>query len=242
MNKVKSVLLAVIATVCCITVLVGGVVCSRQSDVSICSHVEIVVQDSVCRQYVNSHELEAYLRAKGCYSIGKVMRDIDCHHIEQVLLDHNMIRTASCYKTTFGEVCIRVTQRVPIMCVKTQEGKYFVDTDRRIMAYCPDVVGVPTITGAISQRAAVEEYCDFILWLKNHSYWCDRIKNIHVHNPKYIVLTQSNYSAKIVLGQLDDYVNKLARLRKLYRKGFDVLGYPDCRELDLRFTGQVVRR
>ena len=242
MSKVKSILLAVIAILCSVTVLVGGIVCSHQRDVSICSQVEITVQDSLYRQYVNSYELEAYLRLKGCYSLGKVMSDIDCHQIERVLLDHNMIRTASCYKTTFGEVRIRVTQRVPVMCIKTQEGKYFVDTDRRIMSYCQGVVGIPTITGTISQRAAVEEYYDFVLWLKDNSYWCNRIKNIHIYNPKYVVLTQSDYSAKIVLGQLDDYVNKLARLRKLYKKGFDVLGYPDCRELDLRFTGQVVRR
>ena len=64
MNKVKTVLLSVLATVCCVAVLVGGVVCSRQSDSSICSQVEVVVQDSLERGYVSAFELECYLKNK----------------------------------------------------------------------------------------------------------------------------------------------------------------------------------
>jgi cell division protein FtsQ len=101
---------------------------------------------------------------------------------------------------------------------------------------------IPVITGAINQRAAAEEYYDFVQWLKGDSYWGERIKNIHVRNPKYVVLSQKEYATNIVLGSLDGYEAKLARLRSLYKKGFDVIGYPECRELDLRFTGQVVRR
>jgi hypothetical protein len=57
-----------------------------------------------------------------------------------------------------------------------------------------------------------------------------------------VILNQVNYDAKILLGTLSGYEDKLARLQKLYTQGFDVLGYPECQELDLRFNGQVVRR
>lgn len=243
MNKVKTVLLSVLATVCCVAVLVGGVVCSRQSDSSICSQVEVVVQDSLERGYVSAFELECYLKNKKCHALGQVMSGVDCHLIEQTLLAHEMIRTASCYKTPFGAVRIRVTQRIPVLCVKTAEGNYLVDTDRRVMPFRKEMrLDVPVITGAINQRAAVEEYYDFVQWLGSNAYWSERIKNIHVRNPKYVVLSQKEYATNIVLGPLDGYEAKLARLRSLYKKGFDVIGYPECSELDLRFTGQVIRR
>lgn len=243
MNKVTKVLLTVVTTVCCAAVLAGGIWCSRQVDASLCTQVDIVVEDSVSRQYVDAMELEGYLKARGCYALTKAMSEVDCHMIEQALLKHEMIRTASCYKTPFGAVRIRVTQRVPVLCVKTAEGNYLVDADRRVMPYRSGMkLDVPVFTGAISKCAATEEYYDFVLWLQDNSYWGERIRDVYVRNPKLVVLSQKDYSAKIVLGKLDGYEDKLARLRSLYKKGFDVLGYPECRELDLRYAGQVVRR
>lgn len=243
MNKVTKVLLTVVTTVCCAAVLAGGIWCSRQADMSLCTQVDIVVEDSLSRQYVDAMELEGYLKARGCYALTKAMSEVDCHMIEQALLKHEMIRTASCYKTPFGAVRIRVTQRVPVLCVKTAEGNYLVDADRRVMPYRSGMkLDVPVFTGAISKCAATEEYYDFVLWLQDNSYWGERIRDVYVRNPKLVVLSQKDYSAKIVLGKLDGYEDKLARLRSLYKKGFDVLGYPECRELDLRYAGQVVRR
>lgn len=243
MNKVTKVLLTVVTTICCAAVLVGGIWCSRQADTSLCTQVDIVVEDSVSRQYVDAMELEGYLKTRGCYALSKAMCEVDCHMIEQALLKHEMIRTASCYKTPFGAVRIRVTQRVPVLCVKTAEGNYLVDADRRVMPYRSGMkLDVPVFTGAISKCAATEEYYDFVLWLQDNSYWGERIRDVYVRNPKLVVLSQKDYSAKIVLGKLDGYEDKLARLRSLYKKGFDVLGYPECRELDLRYAGQVVRR
>ena len=243
MNKVTKVLLTVVTTVCCAAVLAGGIWCSRQVDASLCTQVDIVVEDSLSRQYVDAMELEGYLKARGCYALTKAMSEVDCHMIEQALLKHEMIRTASCYKTPFGAVRIRVTQRVPVLCVKTAEGNYLVDADRRVMPYRSGMkLDVPVFTGAISKCAATEEYYDFVLWLQDNSYWGERIRDVYVRNPKLVVLSQKDYSAKIVLGKLDGYEEKLARLRSLYKKGFDVLGYPECRELDLRYAGQVVRR
>ena len=243
MNKVTKVLLTVVTTVCCAAVLVGGIWCSRQADMSLCTQVDIVVEDSVSRQYVDAMEVEGYLKARGGYALTKAMSEVDCHMIEQALLKHEMIRTASCYKTPFGAVRIRVTQRIPVLCVKTAEGNYLVDTDRRVMPSRKEMrLDIPVITGAINQRAAAEEYYDFVQWLGSNAYWSERIKNIHVRNPKYVVLSQKEYATNIVLGPLDGYEAKLARLRSLYKKGFDVIGYPECRELDLRFTGQIVRR
>ncbi len=243
MNKVTKVLLTVVTTVCCAAVLVGGIWCSRQADTSLCTQVDVVVEDSVSRQYVDAMEVEGYLKARGCYALSKAMSEVDCHMIEQALLKHEMIRTASCYKTPFGAVRIRVTQRVPVLCVKTAEGNYLVDADRRVMPYRSGMkLDVPVFTGAISKCAATEEYYDFVLWLQDNSYWGERIRDVYVRNPKLVVLSQKDYSAKIVLGKLDGYEDKLARLRSLYKKGFDVLGYPECRELDLRYAGQVVRR
>ena len=67
------------------------------------------------------------------------------------------------------------------------------------------VVDVPVFRGAVSQRAATEEYFDFVSWLCDNRYWKSRIHDIHVSNPKSLVLKQEGHDAKILLGALDGY-------------------------------------
>jgi cell division protein FtsQ len=102
-------------------------------------------------------------------------------------------------------------------------------------------VDVPVFKGAISHRAATEEYFEFAEWLNKNRYWKERICGISVLNPKHLVLNQDG-NAKILLGELNGYSEKLNKLQKLYTRGFDKIGYPDVREYDLRFDGQVVSR
>lgn len=244
MNKIKTILLSVLATVCVGAVLFGGIACSRRVDASLCVQVEMVVADSLTRQYVDADALVGHLKTRQLYALGKAMSDVDCHAIEQALLQHPMLRTANCYKSPFGELRIRVTQRVPMLYVKNGQEVYAMDTDRKPMPYLPamDSENLMRVTGTVSPRAVSEEYFDFALWLQDHAYWANRIKTICVHHPKHVVLQQKDYAANVVLGPLDGYPAKLRRLQNLYTKGFDQLGYPDCRELDLRFDGQVIKR
>ena len=51
---VKKILLAVFVVMCCGAVLVGGAWCSAQKDDSSCTAVQIVVRDSMQRQFVQA--------------------------------------------------------------------------------------------------------------------------------------------------------------------------------------------
>ena len=240
---VKKIFLIVAVVLCCGAVVVGGAWCSAQNDDSPCQVVDIVVNDSLQRQFVDADALELFLQRNGYFPAGKRMSEVDCHAMEQCLLKHDMVRTASCYKSPFQTVYIRVTQRIPMLSVVSDNGCYYVDTDRKVMSI-PErkEIEVPVFKGNVSQRAATEEYFDFVVWLSDSRYWKSRIHDIHVSNPKSLVLKQEGHDAKILLGALDGYADKLDKLQKLYTKGFDEIGYPECREYDLRFEGQVISR
>jgi cell division protein FtsQ len=242
-RMIKRILLLTLAAVCCVAVVVCGAYCFAQPDSSVCEEVCIVVKDSADQQFVDAHELETYLKNKSCYSHGKCMSDVDCHRIEECLLGHEMLRTVQCYKSPFGKVCISVKQRIPVLSVVSLDGCYYVDSDRQIMPIRGEMkTDIPLFKGSVSKRAAQEEYFDFAIWLTDDDYWNERILAIQVVNPKYLVLTQQDQVGKIVLGEIDNYQSKLMKLRKLYTKGFDQIGYPECKEYDLRFAGQVICR
>lgn len=240
---VKKIFLTVAVVICCGAVLVAGAWCSAQVDSSPCTEVHVVVKDSLERQFVTAEEMEGYLKRHHVYPQGKSMQQIDCHAIEQCLQKHDMVREVSCYKSPFGGVYIELTQRVPVLSVVSNDGCYYVDSDRRIMPVHKQIsVDIPVFRGTVSQRAATEEYFDFVMWINNDKYWSLRIKYIYVANPKSLILTQEGERAKIMLGSLDGYVEKLDKLQTLYTKGLNQIEHPDYREYDLRYNGQVVGR
>lgn len=240
---VKKIFLTVAVALCCGAVLLGGAWCSTLDDESSCSEVRIVVEDSLQRQFVDTDELTRYLQHKQHYPLSQTMQQIDCHAIEQCLMKHDMVRKAECYKSPFGKVHIVVSQRIPMLQVVTHDAIYYVDSDRRVMPMRKQMdVTVPVFKGAVSQRAATEEYYDFVVWLNRNRYWHERIQCIHVSSPKHMVINQKE-GARIILGALDGYADKLGKLQKLYTKGLGKMNnHPTHREYDLRFNGQVVGR
>lgn len=240
---VKKIVLLFLALLCFVAVVAGGAWCSAQRDSSPCAEVQIAVKDSLERQFVDADELASYLRRHRLYPLGLSMESVDCQAIECCLQEHEMVRKVECYKSSFGTVFVDVTQRVPVLSVVANDGSYYVDSDRRVMPVRKQIdMDVPVFRGVVGPRAATEEYYDFVLWLRDNHYWDSRIRTIHVKHPKYLVLNQEGQKARIVLGTLDGYADKLGRLQKLYTKGLDKIGYPDYSEYDLRFEGQVVGR
>ena len=61
------------------------------------------------------------------------MDQIDCHSIEQCLLGHDMVRDAACYKSPFGKLYVEIQQREPVLYVVSNDGSYFIDSDRKTM-------------------------------------------------------------------------------------------------------------
>ena len=183
------------------------------------------------------------LQREGLVPKGLSMEEISCQAIEDCLMKHDMVRTAECFKLVNGGVCVRVTQRVPALYVMSNEGAYYVDTDREIMPVCKTIdVDVPRFKGAVGKRAATEEYFDFALWLTKNRYWKSRIQDVQVVNPKHLVLHQKDDRGKIILGDLSQYEHKLDKLQKLYTKGLEYIDYQNYREYDLRYQGQVIGR
>ncbi len=239
----KKMLVLACAILLSIGTWVVGAWASKQPTDAVCQRLDILLCDSAQHQFVSVDELQRTLQRRALLPVGKRWDEVSCQEIEQCLLQHDMIRTAECYKISTGDVCVRLTQRVPMLYVTTAEGSYYVDTDRRVMPVRSSIeVSVPIFKGNVSQRAATEEYFDFVCWLQDDSYWSQRITQVHVRNPKQHVLKQRHVEGDILLGDLQGYEQKMERLRKLYVKGFDKIGYKSYKEYDLRYQGQVVGR
>lgn len=239
----KKIFTITCAVLLSIGTLVVGIWASNHSVDTTCQSLDIVLCDSAQQQFVSVKELQRSLKQSGLLPLGEAMSEVSCQTIEEHLLKHDMVRTAQCYKTTDGGIQVKVTQRVPMLMVRTSDGSYYVDTDRKIMPNRSSIqVQVPVLKGQVNPQMATTEYYDFVQWLNDNAYWQSRITQVYVQNPHHIVLTQREVEGSIILGKLQDYETKMNRLKKLYVEGLDHIGYKPYKEYDLRYDGQVIGR
>lgn len=208
----------------------------------VCQQLRIEFADGKQKQYASPEEMRQFILRSGLNPEGSAISDNQCYQIEQLAQQHPMVRTASCYATPAGDVIVRLTQREPKLRVLGADN-YFVDSDRKRMEVrSTTAADVPIITGQVSQRMAEEELYDFVEWLEDDDFWTAQVEQIHVAGPNRIELVPRVGSGVILLGSLNGYDRKLKKLKVLYQKGFAKFGWPEYKEIDLRFKGQVVCR
>jgi len=207
-----------------------------------CKQMTVEFADGKQKNYATPEEIRNFILNSGLNPEGSSISEKRCHEIEQIVLQHPMVRTASCYATPGGDVVVRLTQREPKLRVMGADN-YYVDSDRRIMQVRSSTAAdVPIITGRVSQRMAQEELYDFVEWLEDDDFWTAQIDQINVASPNRIELVPRIGSGIIVLGSLNGFDRRLRKLKILYQKGFSKFGWKEYKEIDLRFNGQVVCR
>lgn len=202
--------------------------------------VDIIVRDSIERQFVTEGELRHYLVTTGAYPRRETVNTVALQRMEQMLRSHPMIRRAECYATAEGRVRAVVSQRVPLLRVETPTEHYFVDTDRRIMPAWERVnTAVWTARGDISRQLAENELADLAVWLDGERRWRESVERLEVNNRDEVTLRMTD-GLMVRLGRTDDYRLKMAKLALFLDNPFPDV--PEYGEVDLRYRGQVVAR
>ena len=241
--SIKNILIWFMA-ILVVAYLVGmGIWSSSRAKNKPCPGIEITITDMDERQYVTAAELALMLQGKGLYPVNKTIASVSTQDIENAIQAHPMVRRAECYMTQAGTVCVRLSQRIPILRVVCGNDSYFVDMDRSRMPIQESVkTPVLLVEGNVGERMAKEELGDLALWLYDNRYWQEKIASVYVANPKMVYLIQKPDGTHLILGEVSGFKRKLGKLRTLYDNGFDQIGWQTYREIDLRYSGQVVGR
>ena len=241
--KPKHIILIIVATIVVGYTLGVAIWTNRRTNQNICPALDMTITDFGRRQYVTEEELVKLLKRDSIYPVGQVVSDISVQRIEETIQAHPMVRTAQCYMNQSGMVCVRLSQREPVLRIVTGDRSYFVDRDHTVMPIRESVrTPVLVATGNIGERMACDELADFALWLENEPYWQAKIQRIEVSNPRMVYWIQKPDGTRIILGDMSNFRGKMNKLRKLYDKGFEQIGWRTYEEIDLRFNGQVIGR
>ena len=207
-----------------------------------CKELVCKIVDKDERSYVSEQELIKLLKQHNAYPVGEYLHRINLQHMENIIRQHPMVRTAECYTAEDGTARIRVTQRVPLLKVVTADEAYYIDTDRRKMPLRSSIHDtVPVAMGKVGFEMASTVLADFAEWVQEDDYWSARIEAIDVRLPKQVCIKQNGKQEDLMIGDLMGYAGKLEKAEVFYRRTAS-MEKPRYRTLDLRYRGQVVAR
>ncbi len=237
----KIILVSIGATLVGIYLIWTAFIMTDKQHQLVCQQVDIVVTDSVEKQFVNTKDMALLLRTHDLYPLGNEYQDIQAQAIESCVEEHPYLKNVECYKSRKGVVHIRAEQREPKLRVMGDEN-YYVDDERTIMPVgVTTACYVPIVTGRVPRKMAQEELYDFVMFLEDNAFWNAQIKQIHVNNKRQVELVPTVGNHLILLGDLEDYETKLDKLKTFYGE-LSKIGWKDWREIDLRYKGQIVCR
>jgi cell division protein FtsQ len=137
--------------------------------------VRIVIPDSAAVKVISRDMVARWMNRGGFDPIGKPAAGVDTRAIEEYLAIHPEVRRASVWSDLNGVMTVQVSQRTPIMRVRSVGGyRFFVTDDNYLLpdhgdmsAYVPVVTGAVPLAFGTSARGSYDEmlkanYNDFL--------------------------------------------------------------------------------
>lgn len=221
----------------------------------LCTKVNINIQDEITNGFLNAKEIKKRLESKKLYPLEKPLKDVNVREIEDMLRSTPFVKTAECYKTQNGLVDIYLTQRMPIVRIKSINNEdYYVDDHYQIMPNTKYTSDIIIATGYISKWYAQRYISLLSKALMTKEFWRNQIEQINVLPDKGIELVPRVGNHIIYIGNLPEansnakrskvieaFVNtKMDRLEKFYKYGLSQAGWNKYSYINIEFDNQII--
>lgn len=233
-------------------------VSKKSSATTVCSKVDIRIADEMTNGFLDAATVKHNLQKAGCYPvINKPLTDVNTRSIEEALMLHTpFVKTAECYKTEGGNVYITVTQRMPVIRIKAENGDdYYVDDNDRVMKssnYTSDLI---IATGSISRQYATRYLSSLGKVIMGNELWKNLIEQVNILPDKSVEIVPRVGDHIVCLGPLPAYkgkngekeitefmTRKMGRLVKFYKYGLNNVGWNKYSYIDIQFDNQIICR
>ncbi len=208
---------------------------------NMCSEVKIDIKQGVVKGFLNPNEIKSQLQHANIYPLGDPMSQVSGRKIEEALLKNPLVESAQCYKTQTGRVFITLSQRLPVVRVKADNGEdYYVDTHGNIMPNTQHVSDLVVVTGHVSRKYAKNVLARVGNSLIQSEMWRVGAEQLNVLSDGSVELIPRVGDHIIYLGQPVNIDKKLSRLEKFYKYGLSKAGWNKYSYISLEFDNQII--
>ena len=222
---------------------------------ALCSKVNIDIADNAAGGFLDAKVIKERLQKTGFYPIGRQLKDVDTRGIEEMLRRSPFVKTAECYKTEGGYVYISVTQRMPVIRIKADNGDdYYVDDHDCIMprsSYTSDLI---IASGNINRWYAINYISPLGKAIMQNDVWKNLIEQINITPNLGVELVPRIGDHIVYIGQLPEITDKskhdkaiaqfvdkkMTRLEKFYKYGLSQVGWNKYSYVNIEFDNQII--
>ena len=222
---------------------------------ALCSKVNIDIADNAAGGFLDAKVRKERLQKTGFYPIGRQLKDVDTRGIEEMLRRSPFVKTAECYKTEGGYVYISVTQRMPVIRIKADNGDdYYVDDHDCIMprsSYTSDLI---IASGYINRWYAINYISPLGKAIMQNDVWKNLIEQINITPNLGVELVPRIGDHIVYIGQLPEITDKskhdkdiaqfvdkkMTRLEKFYKYGLSQVGWNKYSYVNIEFDNQII--
>lgn len=230
---------------------------SKGGNKTTCNKVNIEIADNATSGFIDTKIIQDRLRKSGLYPIGMRMSDINTRRIEETLRKSPFVKTAECYKTEGGHVYVSVTQRMPVIRIKADNGDdYYVDDNDCVMPTTKYTSDLIIATGNIDRWYATRFISPLGKTIMANDMWKNLIEQINVLPNHGIEIVPRVGDHIVHIGRLPDgkgridhlaaisefMKRKMTRLEKFYRYGLSQVGWNKYSYIDIEFDNQIICR
>lgn len=239
---IKRILLSIVLLLITAYLVMAITAFNRKPEGQVCHDIQLIIQDTAYAGFITQKEVISMFEKKGISPIGKKLDRIRTKTVEKELSKHPLIDRAECYKTPSGKLCVEVTQRIPVLRVMSENGEnYYLDNKGTVMPpHAKCVAHLAVATGRIEKSFAMRDLYKFAVFLQNNSFWNAQVEQIHVLPGRNVELVPRVGDHLIYLGRLDNYENKLKRVKAFYEKALNQVGWNKYSRINVEFGNQII--
>jgi cell division protein FtsQ len=239
--------------------LVTGFVASKHENL-LCNRINVVIKDSTDAWFLSGKDIARLLDKRGVKYLGQSLSKINLMEVENVVSGNQIVKDCRAYIGDNGSLNIEIVQRHPLVRIIDASGfGYYIDNEGNIETlsthFSPDVLVVngniqtPFKIGKAvnihnlgnskeSQKLKdIFALAEFIL---DNKLWNSQIVQVYINHDDEFELIPRVGSHLILLGSMDDYVEKFEKLEIFYKEGLNNVGWNQYSKINLKYKDQIV--
>lgn len=241
MNWKRVLLIVTDIAIAMYLVLAISVFNKPQNKASVCTEVNIYISDNIMKGFLTANDVKQILENEKIYPLERDMQLVDTREIENILTRNPFVDKAQCYKTEGGHVCINLTQRMPVVRVKADNGDdYYVDNHGSIMPNTRYVSNLIIATGSISRNYAKRTLTRIANHIIHDEFWQNQVVQINVLADGSMEIVPRVGEHIIYLGRPTYVAKKLERVQKFYKYGLSQAGWNKYDYINVEFNNQII--
>ena len=216
-----------------------------------CRHIVIRNESQQGQRFMEDSDVLGHLQQHFGPLVGRKMKDIDLHRIEESFNRCSAILSSQVYATRDSTLHIRLKERIPVMRLQSRNGGFYVDADGNIFPLQSHYTAwVPIIDGhlpvenwyhpSLPEKRWLEEMISLIEYIQHSRTWANRCSRIYIDRGGRMILSLDGLEESFIFGENKRIEEKFHKVEQYLTAVRPAVTDKKYKSVNVRFSGQII--